>query len=87
VLLATTPNVYNFFSELEKPFEPERPAGPPTPEDVRHLLAAAAKYNYWIASPQENAAIGLTGFGRLVAGKGGEHDDSSPSRFTVIVRN
>jgi quercetin dioxygenase-like cupin family protein len=62
VLLATTPNIYGFFRELEKPFHPDEPAGPPTPEDMQHLLTLAAKYNYWIASPQENAAIGLTGF-------------------------
>ena len=64
VLLATTPNIYGFFRELEKPFDPDQPAMPPTPEDMQRLLALAAKYNYWIASPQENAAIGLTGFYR-----------------------
>jgi quercetin dioxygenase-like cupin family protein len=62
MLLATTPNIYDFFRELEKPFDPDQPAMPPTPEDMQRLLALAAKYKYWIASPQENAAVGLTGF-------------------------
>ena len=62
VLLATTPNIYNFFRELGKPFEADQPARPPAPEDMQRLLALAAKYNYWMASPQENAAIGLAGF-------------------------
>jgi quercetin dioxygenase-like cupin family protein len=62
LLLATTPNIYGFFLELGKPFHPDQPAGPSTPEDIQRLLTLAAKYNYWVASPQENAAIGLTGF-------------------------
>ena len=59
VLLATTPNIYEFFRELASPFEPDRPVGPPTPEDMQRLLTLSAKHNYWIASPEENAAIGL----------------------------
>jgi hypothetical protein len=29
---------------------------------MHRLQALAAKYNYWMASPQENAAIGLSDF-------------------------
>jgi quercetin dioxygenase-like cupin family protein len=64
-LVASTPNAYNFLNELEKlgkPFHPDPSAGPPTPEEMQLLLTLVAKYNYWVASPQENAAIGLTGF-------------------------
>jgi quercetin dioxygenase-like cupin family protein len=61
ILLATTPNIYEFFQELAKPYDPEQPQGPPTEEDMHRLLALAAKYHYWIASPQENQSIGLTG--------------------------
>jgi quercetin dioxygenase-like cupin family protein len=62
ILLATTPNIYEFFRELGKPYGPGEPSAPPTEEDMRRLLGLAAKYQYWIGSPQENAAIGLTGF-------------------------
>jgi quercetin dioxygenase-like cupin family protein len=62
ILLATTPNIYEFFREIGKPYDPADPVGPPTQEDMRRLLGLAAKYQYWIGSPQENAAIGLTGF-------------------------
>lgn len=61
ILLATTPNIYQFFRELGKPYNSGEPAGPPAEEDMRRLLALAAKYQYWIGSPQQNAAIGLTG--------------------------
>jgi len=29
---------------------------------MQRLLDLAAQHNYWMASPQENAAIGLSGF-------------------------
>lgn len=60
-LAVTTPNIYRFFRELAKPFDPDQPTGAPTPEDIQRLLTLSAKYNYWIASPEENAAIGLDG--------------------------
>ena len=62
LLLATTPNIYSFFRELAKPFEPDQPVGAPKPAEMQRLLTLSAKHNYWIASPQENAAIGLNGF-------------------------
>jgi quercetin dioxygenase-like cupin family protein len=60
LLLASTPEIYGFFLELAKPFDPNQPAAPEDPEEMERLAALSAKYNYWIASPQENAAIGLT---------------------------
>lgn len=62
MLVATTPNVYGFFRELGRPFRPDEAAGPPTLQGMKRLRKLAAKYNYWMASPEENAAIGLTGF-------------------------
>src|SRR5258708_37408235 len=62
LLLTTTPNIYRFFRELGKPFHPDQPLGPPTPQDMQRLLDLAAKHNYWTASPQDNEAIGLSGF-------------------------
>lgn len=62
LLLTTTPNIYRFFRELGKPFHTDQPLGPPTPQDMQRLLDLAAKHNYWMASPQENEAIGLSGF-------------------------
>jgi quercetin dioxygenase-like cupin family protein len=62
VLLTTTPNIYRFFRELGKPFYPDQPAVQPTPADLERLRTLAARHNYWMASPEENAAIGLSGF-------------------------
>ena len=50
--------LYGFFREISKPFTGQ--AGmPPSPEQMQHLFAIAAKYSYWMGSPEENAAIGL----------------------------
>jgi quercetin dioxygenase-like cupin family protein len=62
IQLTTTINIYGFFRELGKPIDPGKPPAPSTPEDMQRLRTLAAKHNYWMASPQENAAIGLSGF-------------------------
>ena len=52
--------MYDFFGEVSKPFDPSRRPAPPTPEEMKKLFAAAARYGYWVASPEENAAIGIS---------------------------
>src|SRR5258706_1941097 len=53
-------NLYRFFGELARPFDPNRPPAPPTPEEMQQLFSVAEKYEYWLASPDENAAIGIS---------------------------
>jgi quercetin dioxygenase-like cupin family protein len=50
----------SFFRELARPFDPNSPPAPPTPEEMQHLFSVAQKYEYWLASPDENAAIGIS---------------------------
>ena len=50
----------SFFRELARPFDPNSPPAPPTPEEMQHLFSVAEKYEYWLASPNENAAIGIS---------------------------
>ena len=52
--------LYSFFRELARPFDPKRPPARPTPEEIRHLFSVAEKYEYWLASPDENSAIGIS---------------------------
>jgi hypothetical protein len=52
--------LYSFFRELARPFDPNRPAAPPTPEEIQQLFSVAEKYEYWLASRNENAAIGIS---------------------------
>ena len=52
--------LYSFFRELARPFDPNRPAEPPTAEEMQRFFSAAEKYEFWLASPDENAAIGIS---------------------------
>jgi hypothetical protein len=60
VLLVTREELYNFFRSIAKPLEAGQMPGPPSPDDMQQLFAAAAKYHYWMGSPEENATIGIS---------------------------
>jgi quercetin dioxygenase-like cupin family protein len=60
VLLVTQDELYNFFRSIAKPLEAGQMPAPPSPEDMQELFVAAAKYHYWMGSPEENATIGIS---------------------------
>jgi quercetin dioxygenase-like cupin family protein len=59
LIVVTTPTLYEFFHEVSKPFDPDQSEASPTSEEIQRLRETSARYGYWMASPQENAAIGL----------------------------
>ncbi|MGO9976156.1 MAG: cupin domain-containing protein [Solirubrobacteraceae bacterium] len=66
-LMITTPRLARFFQEAGKPIHaaPE----PPTPDDLERLAAVAARYGYWLGSPEENAAVGIELLAPLAANR------------------
>ena len=56
----TKTELYEFFRDVAMPFDPNQPTVPPTVEVMQKLFHVAAKHGYWLASPEENAAIGIT---------------------------
>lgn len=56
-LIITTNKMERFFREAGKPrggiFQP------PTPEELAKFAALSATYGYWLATPEENAAVGM----------------------------
>ncbi len=57
MLIVTTSKMARFFDEIGRPLASVQE--PPSPEDMASLLAASERYGYWLASPQENEAVGL----------------------------
>lgn len=54
-VVVSTATIGRFFREVGRPLD----AGPPGGEALQHLLATAARYGHWNATPAENAAIGM----------------------------
>jgi quercetin dioxygenase-like cupin family protein len=59
-LITTTPKIARFFREIGRPITPGVPPRPPTPDELQRFAQVAAKYQYWNASPAENAALGIS---------------------------
>jgi quercetin dioxygenase-like cupin family protein len=57
MLLTTTKRLGRFFQETGRPLTgaPQ----PVTPEDLARFAAVSARYGYWNATPEENAAVGI----------------------------
>ena len=60
MIVVSTAKMGRFFREIGTPVAPERqPSGPPSPDRIRHLLETTERYGYWVATPDENARVGL----------------------------
>jgi len=58
-VLVSEQQLYHFFRELAEPLDPDAVPAAPKPELMQRLFEAAARYQYWVGSPSENAAIGI----------------------------
>jgi quercetin dioxygenase-like cupin family protein len=56
-LIITTKRIGHFFQEVGRSLTDA--AQPPTPEDLARFAAVSARYGYWNATPEENAAVGI----------------------------
>ena len=48
-----------FLRDIGRPAATVEP-GPPKPEDFQLLLETAQAYGYWLGSPADNAAVGIS---------------------------
>ena len=58
-LLVTNAELGRFFEEIATPVGPDFVPGPPTAKAVSNFVETAARYGYWLGSPEENRRIGL----------------------------
>lgn len=59
IVLIANGTLYDFFRAVVAPSIPDDPQLPLTAEQMQEFSRAAARYDYWMASPAENSAIGL----------------------------
>ncbi|ORW84686.1 cupin [Mycobacterium sp. IEC1808] len=55
-LIITTARMGRFFREVGRPVG----SPPPTAREVARFVEVAGRYGYWLATPDENAAVGIT---------------------------
>ena len=60
IVVVTTSKLYEFFREVSKRFDPSQSPAPPTSDELKEFLKTVERYGYWMGSPEENAAIGLS---------------------------
>jgi len=56
-LIITTAKMARFFEEIGRPVNGTLPA--PSPEDVNRLVEASTRYGFTLATPEQNAAVGI----------------------------
>ncbi|MGI4757001.1 MAG: cupin domain-containing protein [Janthinobacterium lividum] len=59
IVLIANGTLYDFFRRVVVPGVPNEPQLPLTAGQMQEFVGAAARYDYWMASPEENSAIGL----------------------------
>ena len=58
-IIVTTPRLGRFFQEVGRPVAPDASPQTPSPADVQRFAEVATRYHHWLASPEENAAVGI----------------------------
>lgn len=58
-ILVATPDIAEFFVEVGRPVPPSGTLPPPTPDEVERFAAAGVRRGHWLATPEENAAVGI----------------------------
>ncbi|HTF64995.1 MAG TPA: cupin domain-containing protein, partial [Edaphobacter sp.] len=61
-LISTTARLGHFFEEIGRPVVPGAQPAPPSPEEMQRFMETAGRYHYWMGTPDENAAVGISLF-------------------------
>ena len=59
LILVTTMRIARFFRAISRPAR-SLPPGPPPPELLQRFVETSQAFGYWLGTPEENAAIGLS---------------------------
>ena len=58
IIMVTTMRIARFFRAVGRPVR-SLPPGPPPPEVLQRFFETSQMFDYWLGTPEENAAIGL----------------------------
>jgi quercetin dioxygenase-like cupin family protein len=61
-LITMTSKLGRFFQEVGRSINPGETVSPPLPDEMQHFLKTAERYGYWLATPEENALVGISFF-------------------------
>jgi quercetin dioxygenase-like cupin family protein len=61
-LITTTSKLGRFFQEIGRSVTPDERVSPPSADDIQRFLQIAGRYGYWVATPEENTAVGISLF-------------------------
>jgi mannose-6-phosphate isomerase-like protein (cupin superfamily) len=58
-LVFTTSKHGRYFQEIGRPAASRESIRPPTLNEIQHFVKTAERYGYWLATPEENASVGI----------------------------
>jgi quercetin dioxygenase-like cupin family protein len=61
-LITMTSKLGRFFQEVGRPINQGATVSPPLPDELQRFLKTAERYGYWLATPEENALVGISLF-------------------------
>jgi len=61
-LITTTSKLGRFFQEVGRSLDQGSTVSPPVPDEIQRFLKTAERYGYWVATPEENALVGISLF-------------------------
>jgi quercetin dioxygenase-like cupin family protein len=61
-LITTTSRLGRFFQEVGRSITQGERVSSPSPNERQRFLKTAERYGYWLATPEENAAVGISLF-------------------------
>jgi len=59
LIIVTSMRLGRFLRDIGRPLATVEP-GPPKPADLQRLVATSQAYGYWLGSPADNAAVGIS---------------------------
>ena len=61
-LITATSRLGRFFQEVGRSITLGERVSSPSPNEIQRFLKTAERYGYWLATPEENAAVGISLF-------------------------